>query len=171
MLGRCPRRKCQHKILCVGDCTDMETALTLSSDEVDMGKIESIKQSGGKTVVTLGPVGLEDIFDDLDVTLGDKEMIVVEDLTEEEKEAYVAELLTNESFLSTFNTVEMAANDYAATYGAKAAGIDWKATFDRMVKSLTFNCQKVDSGNANVQPHRSYLYFSSCKSAICLEIL
>jgi len=139
------------KILCVGECTDMESALVLTSDEVDMGKIESITQSGGKTVVTLGPVGLEDIFDKLDVTLGDKDMIVVGELSQEERESYAAELLTNESVLSAINTVEIAVGEYAKAYGAKVDDINWEETYKNMVEALKLDCNEVDSDDPNVQ--------------------
>ena len=136
------------KVLCVGDCTNMETAAKLSSDEVDIGKITAIENTSSGAVITLGPVDFSDIYAELDVTLGDKAIEIDEELTLEERQLYVAALLNNESFLSTINTVEMAAASYATTYGASASEIDWQEIAAELVASMLFTC-KLDSSATN----------------------
>ena len=128
------------RVLCVGECTDMETASKMSSDEVDIGKITAIENYEDGAIITLGPVDFTDIYAELDVTLGDKEMTVTETLTEEERMLFAASILTNESFLAEMNTAQMAAEDYAAVYGAKSVGVDWIKVFYRLIDELDFKC-------------------------------
>lgn len=126
------------RILCVGECTDMEEAFKLSSDDVDMGKIQEIKEENGKTIVFLGAVGFEDIFSSLNASFSEMDSISADDLSDKDKRALVNSLLTNESFLAQFSVVQTAVKQYALDRGLTVDDITWEEVYGDLLESIRF---------------------------------
>ena len=129
------------KILCVGECRNMEEATALTSDEVDFGKIESIEKIDGFTVVTLGPVGPEELYSSLDIALNIDEIISAEDFSEEYIENLVYAVMKSETFVEQLAVAQVAADEYALMMGTRASRIDtnkiMKELWDSFVPTIT----------------------------------
>lgn len=137
------------KILCVGECTDMEVALSLPSDQVNIGRIESINRIDEKIVITLGPIGFEDIYSEIDVTLGDKQPIIIEDFTEEEKNEYASGILKNQAFRSIAATAMRTAENYAFEIGGTRVEADWEGFIADLLGSLGISKKDEVTNNPN----------------------
>ena len=135
------------RILCVGDCSDMESAIMLDSDEVDIGRIETVETIGGTTHITLGPVGLEDIYSELDMSLGGQEMLVLEEFDEECRLAFAEAALTSEAFLSSYTDAQAVAAAYAKSIGGYTTDVDWHKELEDLMASMKFSESTTTSGN------------------------
>ena len=135
------------QILCVGECTDMESAVMLDSDAVDVGRIMDINTVDGLTYITLGPVGLEDIYSELDMSLGGKELVAFEEFDEEYRLAFTQAALTSDAFLSSFSNIQAAAEQYAQSIGACTVDVDWNKELDNLLASMEPKLTTSNSGN------------------------
>jgi len=109
------------KLLCIGDCVNMEEADALPSDQVVIGKIEAIyTEYENLMILALSVPSVDEIYSELDISGNDLPQLDESIVTEEFKRAVLDSVLESEDFATAVAASRIAVSNFAMERGYRA---------------------------------------------------
>ena len=108
------------KILCVGECASAEE-LEDGGRDYTFGKIESVSELDGTVVVMLGEPAIEEIYNELFVSIDSADDLEVAINTEEYQQVLLEEVAKSDGFVQALTASNIAATNFANDNGMALA--------------------------------------------------
>ena len=104
-------------LICVGECTDLNTVEGTKDGEVSVGKLESIQVRDGKTVLVLTAPSMLELFDELDIHSDRLTSLIENSISEEMQQDMVEQLIRSDGFAKVLAIQRTATRQYVNEQG------------------------------------------------------